>query len=67
VAEGAGVGEIEAIANDMASDSDDSYYEAWYDHAKRHRVKADEAKRRRDHTARYHYLRAVVYAGVKRR
>jgi hypothetical protein len=49
----------------MASDDDEAYYEAWYGHAKRHRTKADEAKRRgRDHTARYHYLRATVYASV---
>jgi hypothetical protein len=65
VAEGADVGEIEAIANDMASNDDDAYYEAWYGHAKRHRAKADEARRRgRDHTARYHYRRATVYASV---
>jgi alpha-beta hydrolase superfamily lysophospholipase len=65
VAEGADVGEIEAIATDMASDSDDAYYEAWYSHAKLHRAKADAAKQRgKTHTARYHYLRAVVYASV---
>ncbi|HEX4624744.1 MAG TPA: alpha/beta fold hydrolase [Solirubrobacteraceae bacterium] len=65
VAEGADVGELEAIANDMANDSDDAYYDAWYGHAKRHRTQADEAKQRgRGHTARYHYLRAVVYASV---
>ena len=34
-------------------------YEAWYGHAKRHRAKADEARRRgRDHTARYHYVKS---------
>jgi hypothetical protein len=65
VAEGADVGEIEAIANDMASDDDGAYYDAWYGHAKLHRAQADEAKRRgRDHTARYHHMRAVVYASV---
>src|SRR6478609_6818978 len=36
VAEGADVGEIEAIANDMASDDDGAYYDAWYLHATRH-------------------------------
>jgi hypothetical protein len=65
VAEGADVGELEAIANDMADDSDGAYYDAWYGHATRHRTHADEARRRgRDHTARYHYLRATVYASV---
>jgi hypothetical protein len=49
----------------MASDDDGAYYEAWYGHAKLHRAKADKAKRRgRTYTARYHYLRATVYASV---
>jgi hypothetical protein len=47
VAEGADVGEIEAIANDMTSDDDAAYYQAWYSHAQRHRTKADEAQRSR--------------------
>jgi dipeptidyl aminopeptidase/acylaminoacyl peptidase len=65
VAEGADVGEIEAIASDMTSDDDAAYYEAWYSHAKLHRAKADAANRRgKTHTARYHYLRATVYASV---
>src|SRR4029453_15728671 len=65
VAEGADVGEIEAIANDMASDDDGAYYDAWYLHATRHRAKADEAERQgKTHTARYHHLRATVYASV---
>jgi hypothetical protein len=65
VAEGADVGEIEAIASDMTSDDDAAYYEAWYSHAKLHRGKADAANRRgKTHTARYHYLRATVYASV---
>jgi len=65
VAEGADVGELEAIANDMADDSDGAYYDAWYGHATRHRTQADESRRRGlDHTARYHYLRATVYASV---
>jgi hypothetical protein len=38
VAEGADVGEIEAIANGMTSDDDAAYYTAWYSHAKRHRA-----------------------------
>jgi hypothetical protein len=65
VAEGADVGEIEAIASDMTSDEDAAYYEAWYSHAKLHRAKADEAKQRgKTPTARYHYLRATVHASV---
>jgi pimeloyl-ACP methyl ester carboxylesterase len=65
VAKGADVGEIEAIASDMTSDDDAAYYEAWYSHAKLHRAKADEAKQRgKTDTARYHYLRATVYASV---
>jgi hypothetical protein len=65
VAEGADVGEIEAIAGDMTSDDDAAYYEAWYGHAKLHRAKAEAANRRgKTHTARYHYLRATVYASV---
>ena len=65
VAEGADVGEIEAIANDMASDDDGAYYDAWYLHATRHRAKAEEAERQgKTHTARYHHLRATVYASV---
>jgi len=65
VAEGADVGEIEAIANDVTSESDDAYYDAWYEHAKRHRAKADEAEQQgKTHTARYHHMRAAVYASV---
>lgn len=65
VAEGADVGEIEAIANDVADDSDGAYYDAWYGHAKQHRAQADAAERRGlDHTARYHHLRVAVYASV---
>jgi pimeloyl-ACP methyl ester carboxylesterase len=49
----------------MTSDDDAAYYQAWYSHAQRHRTKADEAQRRgKTHTARYHYLRATVYASV---
>jgi alpha-beta hydrolase superfamily lysophospholipase len=65
VAEGADVGEIEAIANDMTSSDDAAYYHAWHRHAKLHRAKADDAKRQgKAQTARYHYLRATVYASV---
>jgi hypothetical protein len=62
---GADVGEIVAIANDMKSNDDDAYYDAWYSHATRHRIAAEEAERRgKQHTARYHHLRATVYASV---
>jgi pimeloyl-ACP methyl ester carboxylesterase len=65
VAEGADVGEIEAIANDVTSDDDSAFFEAWYEHAIRHRAKAEEAERQgKTHTAIYHHLRAVVYASV---
>ena len=47
------------------SDSDDAYYEAWYEHATRHRAKAEEAEQQgKTHTARYHHMRAAVYASV---
>jgi pimeloyl-ACP methyl ester carboxylesterase len=62
---GADVGEIVAIANDMRSDDDSAYYDAWYGHATRHRAAADEAEKAgKKATARYHHLRATVYASV---
>jgi pimeloyl-ACP methyl ester carboxylesterase len=65
VAEGADVGEIEAIANDVASEDDAAYYDAWYEHATRHRAKAEEAEAQgKMHTALYHHMRAAVYASV---
>ena len=65
VAEGADVGEIEAIANDVASEDDAAYYDAWYEHATRHRAKAEEAEAQgKSRTALYHHLRAAVYASV---
>jgi hypothetical protein len=45
VDEGADVGEIVAVANDMKGADDAAYYDAWYGHATSHRASAEEAER----------------------
>jgi alpha-beta hydrolase superfamily lysophospholipase len=65
---GADLGQIVAIANDMKGEDDGAFYDAWYGAATRHVAAAEDAERRgKMHTARYHYLRATVYAGVSYR
>jgi hypothetical protein len=35
-----------ATANEIKSDDDDAYYDAWYNRAARHRIAVEEAERR---------------------
>ncbi|MEU7552805.1 alpha/beta fold hydrolase [Streptomyces sp. NPDC044571] len=57
-----------AIANAMKGEDDGAFHDAWYATATRYITRAKEAERRgKKDTARYHYLRATVYAGVSHR